>query len=470
MDYLSATASTWSLPAKRKLVKSVRGVIAGLERFGNISEAVTRLALRERAMKNYLKQGMSQEEAQRAATLAARRYMDYGQGGRYAKAVDNFLPYFNAGIQGNRAWMRGAKRYPKQFTAKLLQIGGASAGLTTYNIVNNPEALDAIPDRIKASNWCITTPIYRISASGAKEYGYFTIPKPPGIGSVFSIFENLAEAALGRDVSHRQTLMAMDDVAGVGSIPPAASIPLALMANVDTYTWEEIYQGGSNIDKEAEIKTSTPEWAIRAGEITGQSPERIRNAKSKLFTYRNGLYDASSATIDMLYSKMTDQEVNETTEEITDFSKMPIIRRFWRYTSSEVAIEKVDENMREYFTRRKRQKLKLDDLIKDIDGELPMSIPKNIEKYVQSQPEEDRSSIKTRYMNLAHHADIPRYLININWATHSSPETKAMAMYTEWAKSDDKEKLEEQLRGIKGIGGARFWRTYEHLKKEHKRN
>ena len=470
MDFLRATADTWSAPGKDALAPPVRGVFDALRYIGETSEAITRLALRERALKNILKQNpnMPLKEAQVKATLAARRYMDFGQGGSTAKALDNLMPYFNAGIQGHRAWLRGAKNDPVGFTSKMVQVGGASAALTTYNIVNNEEAYNDIPDRIKSSNWVYTTPIYRVDDDGVKEYMYYTVPKPQGIAAAFSVFEATAEAAQGRDVPYEQILMGMDDFMGLGSVPPTAAAALAIVGNVDAYTWEQIYKGGTSIDKEAEITKNTPEWAIRAGEITGQSPERIRTARSKLFTYRSGWYDMSAATIDAAYSVMTNQEINETTEKLATPAGAPGLRRFVRWTSGQVARENLGAAMQEYNTRRKRQSMAMDKVFKEGKDKTKVELRADLNKYISEQPKEDQEALRSRADNIRQNADIPRHFININYIASRSPENKALAMFWEWNKADEegKKQIDRYTRQITGMNTGRFAKVYSGLKKE----
>jgi len=477
MDFLMATADTWGAPAKSKLTAPVRGVFEGLRWLGETSEAITRLALRERAMQNFMKQGMSQSEAQIKATVAARRYMDFGQGGRTAKALDNLMPYFNAGIQGHRAWLRGAKNDPLGFTAKIAQVGGASAALTTYNVVNNPDAWDSIPDRIKTSNWIFTTPYYSVDDYGIRKYKYYKLPKPPGISAAFSVFEAAAESGLGRDVPYEQILMGIDDFMGLGSVPPLAGAMLAIVGNVDSYTWESIYKGARDVEPEAEITKTTPEWAIRAGEITGMSPERLRTAKSKFFTYRNGWYDASAATIDGLYSIMTDQEINETTAKVVTPVGAPGLRRFVGETSGEVSREKVGDAMREYNTRRKRQNVEMDkifDKTKDLGGprKVPKEVLSEVKDFIKSQPESDQEALRTRFENLWMHRDIPRHFVNINYMTQSSPEVKAKAIFDEWYRADaeGRKQIESYIRRIKGMQTPRFNKAFSMYKRQAKPN
>jgi len=51
-------------------------------------------------------QAYKNKDITREATFAARDYMDFGQGGGIAKALDNAIPYLNASIQGTRGMFR----------------------------------------------------------------------------------------------------------------------------------------------------------------------------------------------------------------------------------------------------------------------------------------------------------------------------------------------------------------------------
>jgi hypothetical protein len=94
---------------------------------GETSEVLTRLALRERAIKNRTREGLTAEQKEAIelrATRIARDYLDFAQGGNVAKALDTGIPYLNASIQGTRGIFRAAKREPAVFTTKVAQIAG----------------------------------------------------------------------------------------------------------------------------------------------------------------------------------------------------------------------------------------------------------------------------------------------------------------------------------------------------------
>ena len=99
---------------------------------GETSETWTRLALRERALKN----GKSPLQA----TYEARNYLDFAQGGSLVKAADSAIPYLNASVQATRGLLRAPKQDPKGFAVKSAWISGLAANLWFANNIKNPTA------------------------------------------------------------------------------------------------------------------------------------------------------------------------------------------------------------------------------------------------------------------------------------------------------------------------------------------
>lgn len=132
--------------------EKVDGLQKVLGWIGETSEIWTRMALRERALKN----GRTAEEA----TWIARHYLDFAQGGNISKALDVGMPYLNAGIQGTRAMFRAAKESPGVFMYKMAQLMTLSSGLYYANMAVNPEAWRQTSDRDKETNFIVTTPCH----------------------------------------------------------------------------------------------------------------------------------------------------------------------------------------------------------------------------------------------------------------------------------------------------------------------
>jgi len=123
--------------------------------FGETSEIVTRLAIRDRVIRRRAaEKNITYEEAyedpkiRQEATFAARDYMDFGQGGGIAKAIDNAVPYLNASIQGTRGLLRAFKDNPAESVWKLTQFAALVTGLYIAKRKLNPKTMQALQGNI----------------------------------------------------------------------------------------------------------------------------------------------------------------------------------------------------------------------------------------------------------------------------------------------------------------------------------
>ncbi|HRT54770.1 MAG TPA: hypothetical protein P5291_11845, partial [Flavobacteriales bacterium] len=108
------------------------------------SEIVVRLAVREREISKLtdafvLEKGREPDASElkwikEQATAKAREYMDFNQGGEWAKAVDSAIPYLNAGFQGTRVMARYIKTNPKVFAWKMAQLSALTAMIMAHNL------------------------------------------------------------------------------------------------------------------------------------------------------------------------------------------------------------------------------------------------------------------------------------------------------------------------------------------------
>lgn len=133
------------------------------------SEILNRLAIREQGIRN----GLSSLES----TYAARNYMDFSQGGTWAKNVDAAVPYFNVAMLGLRNLSRAAKESPATFAYQMGQLTAGTIALTNYNRLINPDAFDEIPDYQKDNNFIITTGLSYKDEKGNRRHYYIAIPK-----------------------------------------------------------------------------------------------------------------------------------------------------------------------------------------------------------------------------------------------------------------------------------------------------
>ena len=152
--------------------------------FGETSEILTRLAIRERV----LRQGKTSQEA----TFAARDYMDFGQGGGVSKALDNGIPYLNAAIQGTRGMFRALKENPLSSSYKLAQFAALTSGLYIAMHKMHPESSKALKGNIDMQNNLVISlgdDFGFEDEYGQMRYPYVKIPLDPSQKFFKTLFE-----------------------------------------------------------------------------------------------------------------------------------------------------------------------------------------------------------------------------------------------------------------------------------------
>jgi len=272
--------------------------------FGETSEIMTRLAIRDRVIRNRAKEkGISFEQANkdkditREATFAARDYMDFGQGGGVAKALDNALPYLNAAIQGTRGMLRSFK--PGSGTAlsstyKQAQFAALIAGTTIAFWKMSPLTMENLEGNIDTQN-NLTIPLGDEfgfeDERGQKRYPYLKIPLDPGQKFFKKFYEESTNKWLGKEVDAEEVATSLSELLPVqwNTLPPTLSGTLGYMTNKDFWLNEDIWKKTDKPfsypqSKEEYIPGRTPQIYRDIGEATGLSPERTRYAIEELTT------------------------------------------------------------------------------------------------------------------------------------------------------------------------------------------
>ena len=305
------------LPGRHTAWNTVKDVLGVLN---SRSELWTRLAIRERALRN----GMTPEEA----TWTARTQIDFSQGGSSAKFVDNFIPYLNASMQGVRGFTRAAQKDPAKMAAKLIQAMGATAGLWAYNKMTYPEVMSQIDQRVQANNFIFPLPGSYKDSAGNTRYRYLKIP----VEHSFIAAKGVTDAAMSKlfpiakekitgepqepgELPDRELIEAFaNSIPMVGDPIETASIPtirfLLSLANFDMWLKDEVWRGPQDLPKSEEVRefpdTPTPPLAVDLAQaIKGRtgievSPERW-SAAVHAFVPRN-FY---TTTLSSSYNKMT---------------------------------------------------------------------------------------------------------------------------------------------------------------------
>jgi hypothetical protein len=296
-------------------------------KLGEFSEALTRVALRERAIKN----GKSTKEA----TWIARDYLDFSQGGQMAKAFDQGIPYLNAAIQGTRGVLRAASKDPKTFTYKAAQLGGLASGLYLANKTVNPDAWENVPDVVKAGNFVVTTPIYYKDKDGEKRYLYFSLPKDQGQRALTAGFEGAIQYAMEGKAPTAQMKRAFADSVPImpeNALMPSLSALMTYKTGVDVYSGKKLFPYPLKVKTEKEITPYTNAFFKEFGEITGMSPARTQGATQKIFTYGNIYTSLVGLGVKQLLDSAPEKDKDEINLGI--IKSIPFLRKYVKVTPS----------------------------------------------------------------------------------------------------------------------------------------
>jgi hypothetical protein len=248
--------------------------------FGETTEIMTRLAIRERA----IRRGMSPEDA----TLVARDYMDFGQGGGFTKVMDNGIPYLNASIQGTRGMFRAFKESPWKSSYKLAQFATIVTGLYIAMDEHAPKTKKELQGNLDMTN-NLVIPLGDefgfLDDKGQMRYPYIKIPLDPSQRFFKKFFEASTDKWLGNEVDAEGTaaalkgLMPVEDASGL--LPPTISSTLGYASNKNFWMNEEIFRNEQPFswpNSKYEYTENTPQVYKDFGNATGLSPERSRYA------------------------------------------------------------------------------------------------------------------------------------------------------------------------------------------------
>ena len=332
-DYINEGGGMEFMVHQGRLLQRGRHLEGGVDKlqnfmgyFGETSEVLTRLAIRERA----LRKGKSPQEA----TFIARDYMDFGQGGSIAKVLDNGIPYLNAAIQGTRGLFRAFKDNPISSTYKLSQFAALTTGLYIAMHKTSPESAKALQGNMAMqNNICIPLgdSFSFVDEEGQTRYPYFKIPLDPGQKFFKTFFEASTDKWLGNEVDVNRVVDSLKEQSPVGvtELPPSVSGILGYVTNKDFWMNEDIWRSSepfSYPNSKEEYTSRTPQAYVDLGEKTGLSPERTKYMIEELTTggtvwsYLLGQgYDAAFGD---LPKENKEQHLAET------LARLPISKRF----------------------------------------------------------------------------------------------------------------------------------------------
>ncbi len=165
MDFLS----TEGFESRSVRVGAFNKIRDAMSTFGEYSEVGVRLAVYKKTKADITDEfvktngrGPNKEESdtiKTQAAVASREIIDFAQGGSWAKAGENMIPYLNASIQGFRVGANYIVKNPKDFAVKFAQLSLAVGVIMFYNsMMADDDEWEKIQDGEKMRNFIIFTP------------------------------------------------------------------------------------------------------------------------------------------------------------------------------------------------------------------------------------------------------------------------------------------------------------------------
>ena len=364
---------------------------------GETSEIWTRMALRERALRN--------GKSARDATWTARNYLDFSQGGSIAKAIDIGIPYFNAAIQGTRSMLRGAETNPATFAYKMGQLGALSTGLYMANYLTNPEVWKNVSDREKEANFIITTPYSYTDKDGQKRDLYFKIAKDQGQRVITSLFEASMAKVMEGKLPTKQVLLALSDLGTSSFVPPRIAQIIAYAANKDTWSMDDVWRG-PEVEPEQEFNAGTHPFAVGVGKVTGISPERFTAAVGKTMPLNNFFVGMVGGGVRAITNALSPEDDRRTREEM--ILSNSAVNRFLSKTSplnqyrDDIEQTRIGETSRRYEQAREVDKLAAAYFQSKDDG-----VRGKLIDFIENQPPEDQERLTNRVVHYSETAQLP---------------------------------------------------------------
>jgi hypothetical protein len=336
IDYINEGGGMEFLTLQGRLLQRGRHIEGPLAKFfnfagyfGETGEIMTRLAIRERALK--------QKKPARESTFAARDYMDFGQGGDITKSLDNAIPYLGAGLQGTRGLFRSFKDNPVKSAYKLAQFGSVVTGL--YMAAQNmaPKTIgDLKGDVNMQNNVCIPfgDDFGFEDEKGQIRYPFWKLPLDNGQKFFKVLFEAATDKHMGKEIDVDNVVKMLSEYSPVTTqsvLPPTISGVLGYVTNKDFWLNEDIWKGSDKPfswpkSKKESIPGKTPQVFTDLGQVTGLSPERMNYVASELVT--NGT--VWSAILNEGYNKAFADLPKETKRRhfLLTLARTPVFRRF----------------------------------------------------------------------------------------------------------------------------------------------
>jgi len=201
-----------------KLKNMVTDPIRSLEDLNAITEKATRFQNFRGTYKKAIARGATEDAAIREAVLAARQNsVDFQRSSDFTRAVNLFIPYFNASVQGSRNVVRAFRDRPLGTVMKSVgMVATPSVALSAYNYSdeNRRKVYESIDDFEKEDNFIIVGPNPKQNKNGSWE-GVYKIPKPQGYRELTDPARDVADAFFGKQPIENVAAMFKDMLGGL---------------------------------------------------------------------------------------------------------------------------------------------------------------------------------------------------------------------------------------------------------------
>jgi hypothetical protein len=372
-------------------------------------ESAGRLAIRKRVIKNLEAEAKKngsiitpevRKNMEEQASYEALKVLNFSEGGSWTKKYNVVAPFTNVGVIASRNLVRHARSNPKEFYYKVAQLTAFSVALASWNnglIGDDKDKADYythnIPEREKASNFIVMTPIRHEDAEGNLRYAYIKIPKSQDQMLITGLAEygSMRMAGIESYTAEKyRKHRAFKDVQGLISylpdggnlLPPVIKGGIGYVADYDFFKGENFTKNDEMKSRkdEDEYDINTPERWKTFGKITGASPIRSQGAFKSTIPTNNQWFDIA----DEIYTKvhgedtkatliknqtegtmfdqiekrldkvgMTETEKREAYKQLTTevLTKIPGLKRLIKFTAPTVIDEDRDDTIEEEASR-----------------------------------------------------------------------------------------------------------------------
>ena len=511
MDYLSSDGlrALESLKPMSAIKKDAQKLLLWygrkLSALGEMSEISFRLAVYEKEISNLTKKfkkenngasplGQDLEDLKFEAARISRETIDFSQGGSSVKTLDKFLPYLNAATQGFRKGADYAQKNPLGFASSMIQYGIMTASMATFSLamlmkrLKDDDEEDKVSDILNSVSGYEKSN-YHIFFTGKKdekgEYEYYRIKKLPFVAVLSTSMEQLVYKEMlkskGIDYEMDEKAIATSFASSLpiavdisGSVPdaamsllsrnPAFSSLIALTANYDTFTKEQIFREpkGRKIKESAKgaMDERVDEIYKDAGRVLNLSPKKLKVAIEKIVTSpgTNPMVGVFHSAYEGIFSDESNKKVFEEIQKGGEDLIGNSVKKLKRSTNKNILKYSKEDQQEEilinYDTDLYNKEQEMYSKINEIYDSGQEMDSKQLEEMVRERFDEGKvSTYYNKYIKFARNRDTDRQILDIMY--EQNPERQALLLTLKYGESLEPEELAD-LEKAAMYSGRRF--------------